>query len=178
VDPTFISLLVVLPTTALGGLAWWLHHRRIKSPTLKPLRLLAKPRQQFPSAATADPALLAALRGEHLEPLLCPACRREFEENYRHCPFDASPLLSQSRAHELPGGMVCPQCSRGFEPGVRSCPHDAEELIPYSLYQTTHLPLHELGEACPNKICPLCTHKYQGEATFCGRDGAELVSMN
>jgi hypothetical protein len=177
-EPTFISLLVMLPTTAIGGLVFWLHHRKAKKPNAQPPRLLAKPRHQLPSAATAAPTLLAALRGEHQEPLLCPACRREFEENYRHCLFDASPLLPHSRAQELPGGMVCPQCSRGFEPGVRNCLHDAEELIPYSLSRTTRSPLHEPGEACPNKICPLCTHKYQGEATFCGRDGAELVSMN
>jgi predicted amidophosphoribosyltransferase len=129
-------------------------------------------------AATGDPSLLAALRGELHEPLFCPACRREFEESYRHCPYDSSPLFPLSRAQELPSGMVCPQCSRGFEPGVRHCSHDAEELIPYSLYCTTHPPNLEADEDFLRKICPLCTHKYQGAASFCGRDGAELVSMN
>jgi hypothetical protein len=28
------------------------------------------------------------------------------------------------------------------------------------------------------KICPHCAQRYESEATFCGRDGSELVSVN
>jgi len=28
------------------------------------------------------------------------------------------------------------------------------------------------------KICPNCSRRYESEATFCGRDGEELVPVN
>jgi hypothetical protein len=28
------------------------------------------------------------------------------------------------------------------------------------------------------KICPHCSRRYESEATFCGRDGSALVSVN
>ena len=28
------------------------------------------------------------------------------------------------------------------------------------------------------KICPHCSRRYESDATFCGRDGASLVSVN
>ena len=175
--PALLSLLFLLPAAAVGGVFLWLRQRRPKPNPQLP-RPHSRPRPQLPSAATQDPSLLAALRGEHDEPLLCTTCRREYEENFRYCPYDSSPLLSQSRAQDLPSGMVCPRCQRGFEPGVKSCSHDGEELIPYSLFCATHGERLELSEDDLGKICPSCTNKYQGTASFCGRDGTELVLMN
>jgi hypothetical protein len=28
------------------------------------------------------------------------------------------------------------------------------------------------------KICPICSRRFESDATFCGRDGSELVSVN
>jgi len=28
------------------------------------------------------------------------------------------------------------------------------------------------------KICPHCSRRYESDATFCGRDGSALVSVN
>jgi hypothetical protein len=172
VDPAWLSLIVAVPVATLGGVWLWLRRRR--QPTLQ-LRAVRRP--LLPSAATADPNLLAKLRGASGEPVSCPACRREFGPEYRHCPYDASPLVTQDQLQEMPGGMFCPTCKRGFEPGVRACPHDGEELIPHSLFRATHPDAGELDDGM-RKICPLCTNKYDGPASFCGRDGSELVLMN
>lgn len=74
--------------------------------------------------------------------------------------------------------MFCPQCRRGFEPGVRSCPRDDEDLIPYPVFLATYHEPSSWETEGLHKICPLCTNKYEGKASFCGRDGSELVLMN
>jgi len=33
-------------------------------------------------------------------------------------------------------------------------------------------------KARKGKICPTCGERYDGEATFCGKDGTELVPVN
>jgi hypothetical protein len=104
-----------------------------------------------------------------------------------------------------PGGK-CPRCRRVYDAGTRFCAVDAEELVPLSLWQATHaeggvhvdsedgepsavapggearraargraLAVHFHGEG---KICPVCAAKYDLEASFCGRDGSELVTVN
>ena len=95
-----------------------------------------------------------------------------------------------------PGGK-CPRCRRVYDAGTRFCAVDAEELVPLPLWQASHAPrpactstgdaagagaaarvggaVHFHGEG---KICPVCAAKYDLEATFCGRDGSELVTVN
>jgi uncharacterized protein YbaR (Trm112 family) len=172
-ESTWLSLLFALPVATLGVSGVWLWLRRKK--TAEPAPRPRPPRPLLPAAATADPRLLPQLRGEALEALICPACRREYDGEFRHCPYDASGLVPQSQAAEVVGGMFCPRCRRGFEPGTRSCPNDAEDLIPYPLFKATSAPHDHDGL---RKICPLCTSKFEGGASFCGRDGSELVLMN
>lgn len=175
VDPALISLFVALPMATLGGVWLWFRHRRQQvRPVL--VSIPAAPRSLLPTAATADPRLLSKLRGESNDPMTCPACRRESPAEFRHCRYDASPLIPQDQAQDLGGGMFCPSCRRGFEAGVRACPNDGEELLPYPLFRATHPEPDDEDDV--RKICPLCTYKYQGAASFCGRDGAELVLMN
>jgi hypothetical protein len=73
-------------------------------------------------------------------------------------------------------------CKRSFDGGKRFCPYDAEELAPVTAPMAARRTpraggppglAHVLG-----KICPHCSKRYESEATFCGRDGAELVSIN
>jgi hypothetical protein len=103
-------------------------------------------------------------------------------------------------------GGKCPRCRRLYDAGIRFCAVDAEELVPLTLWQASHpeggvhydtdeseLPAGAAGTdarraAAPRtaavhfhgdgKICPVCASKYDLEASFCGRDGSELVTVN
>ena len=65
-------------------------------------------------------------------------------------------------------------CGQGFAPGVRTCPEHGEELIPAALYRAQPTP----GPRPTKKICPVCGAQYEGDAQFCGADGATLVPIN
>lgn len=119
------------------------------------------------------------------DPMVCPACRREFEPRLRFCPFDASRLVPapqmlerMSEGHRR--GVACPHCGRAFEGRVRSCPHDGADLIPMSVYQATHAAhaAHDHDDGMVAKICPECQGRYGYAASFCGKDGVELVVLN
>ena len=114
------------------------------------------------------------------------------------CPVDACRLVATAEGaaaeRAAPGGK-CPRCRRVYDAGTRFCAVDAEELVPLPLWQATHAEggvhvdeaergaarrasvgaVHFHGEG---KICPVCAAKYDLEATFCGRDGSELVTVN
>lgn len=139
-------------------------------------------------------------------PLTCPACRRGYPAGTTYCPVDACKLVATaegaSAERAAPGGK-CPRCRRVYDAGTRFCAVDAEELVPLTLWQASHAgegggvhvdeaadaaaagaataaarsgaPVHFHGEG---KICPVCAAKYDLEATFCGRDGSELVTVN
>jgi hypothetical protein len=135
-------------------------------------------------------------------PLTCPACRRGYPAGTTYCPVDACKLVATaegaSAERSAPGGK-CPRCRRVYDAGTRFCAVDAEELVPLPLWQASHAaeggvhvdeadaaaagasaargaaPVHFHGEG---KICPVCAAKYDLEATFCGRDGSELVTVN
>ncbi|MGZ3439029.1 MAG: hypothetical protein ACXVDD_05925 [Polyangia bacterium] len=102
-----------------------------------------------------------------------------------------------SSERSAPGGK-CPRCRRVYDSGTRFCAVDAEELVPLPLWQASHATeggvhvdesettgagaarvpggaVHFHGEG---KICPVCAAKYDLEASFCGRDGSELVTVN
>ena len=80
----------------------------------------------------------------------------------------------------------------------RFCPFDGDELVPLTLaWGRARRDAVEAGAsaaggiaAAPSasssvasvelmgKICPHCSRRYESDATFCGRDGAALVSVN
>jgi hypothetical protein len=138
-------------------------------------------------------------------PMMCPACRRGYPAGTSYCPVDACKLVATaegaSAERAAPGGK-CPRCRRVYEAGTRFCAVDAEELVPLPLWQASHATeggvhvddadaaaaggasraarasggaVHFHGEG---KICPVCAAKYDLEASFCGRDGSELVTVN
>ena len=127
-------------------------------------------------------------------PLACPACRRSYPSGTVFCPVDACRLIAHGEgatAERAASGGKCPRCRRVYDAGTRFCAVDAEELVPLPVWQATHAeggvavepeeasrgrgPVHFHGEG---KICPVCASKYDLEASFCGRDGSELVTVN
>jgi predicted amidophosphoribosyltransferase len=125
---------------------------------------------------------------------LCPACHREFGPGLQYCPHDARELVPahDPRARALAPGMACSTCGRSFDGTKRYCPFDGDELVPTPLARGTaghssQLASAELAGAvlasaafagAVGKICPHCSRRYESEATFCGRDGSELVTVN
>ena len=129
-------------------------------------------------------------------PMTCPACRRGYPAGTTFCAVDACRLVATaegaSAERGTPGGK-CPRCRRVYDSGTRFCAVDAEELVPLPLWHATHAEgggvhvdeaesgaraigaVHFHGEG---KICPVCAAKYDLEASFCGRDGSELVTVN
>jgi predicted amidophosphoribosyltransferase len=115
-------------------------------------------------------------------PLICPACRREYQSGLKYCPHDARALVVAAEAGarssgSSSGGMTCPVCKRSFEGNKKFCPYDAEELVPVALAMRGARPPAALPRIL-GKICPHCAQRYESDATFCGRDGSELVSVN
>ncbi|MDB4969607.1 MAG: hypothetical protein JWN44_5296 [Myxococcales bacterium] len=130
-------------------------------------------------------------------PMACPACRRSYPSGTVYCPVDACRLVATgegaSAERGSPGGK-CPRCRRVYDAGTRFCAVDADELVPLPLWQASHAEAsaHAEGEEAAGrvsstgavhfhgegKICPVCAAKYDLEATFCGRDGSELVTVN
>ncbi|MSP62048.1 MAG: hypothetical protein EXR72_17290 [Myxococcales bacterium] len=117
-------------------------------------------------------------------PMVCPACQREFPAGITFCPADARKLVALASAGERrPSGMHCPRCRRAFESDSRFCPFDAEELVPPALWSATYDHDHGVGHGDSfihghAKICPVCAARYGLEATFCGKDGSELATVN
>lgn len=120
-------------------------------------------------------------------PMLCTSCRRAFPAGITFCPVDATRLTAVVEgALAQPGrGGRCPRCRRSFEAGVRFCPMDGEELVPLQLWQATHPeggvsvePSSDHLIGGDGKICPVCAARYDLAAGFCGRDAAELVTIN
>lgn len=58
---------------------------------------------------------------------------------------------------------------------------DGSELVPVSLYEATRSDADAESSGPTGvmaKICPQCRSRHDLAATFCGRDGAELVAIN
>jgi hypothetical protein len=107
--------------------------------------------------------------------MFCPTCRREYPPPAGNfCPQDATRLVALAEAEQAAGPMggVCPVCRRGFEPGVKVCPTDKEELVPYAAMPAPPT------VSVKGKICPTCGDRFDGSATFCGKDGTALVLLN
>jgi hypothetical protein len=113
-------------------------------------------------------------------PMRCPACRRAFPRGTRVCPDDDQRLIAlrTDGLETLPRGGRCPRCRRNFAPGTRYCPIDAEALVAANAPAQVHGHEHHHLLVGDGKICPVCAARYGLEASFCGRDGSELVSVN
>ena len=117
-------------------------------------------------------------------PLVCPSCMREYPQGNAFCPVDARKLVpAEELSDRRPPGVRCPRCRRAFEPSTRFCPVDADELVPQAIFDATHDHEHDHGDDLhggdgSGKICPLCACKYGIDASFCGKDGSELVTVN
>jgi hypothetical protein len=104
----------------------------------------------------------------------CPRCRRVYDAGTRFCAIDAEelvPLPLWQATHAESGLHVD---GDDAEPsGVRALPAGpgGGDVRRASVPAAVHF--HGEG-----KICPICAAKYDLEACFCGRDGAELVTVN
>jgi hypothetical protein len=140
--------------------------------------------------------------------LVCPACQREYDAGLQFCPHDARELMpvTDPAARAAVPGMTCPACRRSFDGLKRFCPFDGDELVPLTLaVGAASRPVGAMGGAgtmgaigmgnmgnignvgnvgnignigLMGKICPNCSRRYASDATFCGRDGSALVSVN
>lgn len=108
-------------------------------------------------------------------PMACPTCGRESPSGTLFCPVDARRLVPAESAGERRASVHCPRCRRAFDAGSRFCPFDAEDL---QAWAAEHEHTHGDGEDDAGKICPVCAAKYGIEATFCGKDGSELMTVN
>jgi len=123
--------------------------------------------------------------------LVCPACQREYDAGLQFCPHDARELMpvTDPAARAAVPGMTCPACRRSFDALKRFCPFDGDELVPLTLAVGAATgavgAMGGVGAmaamatvALMGKICPNCSRRYESDATFCGRDGSALVSVN
>jgi hypothetical protein len=167
----WLGIALVALAVLAAGLFWWLRAGHVR-----------------------DEAAVRAVRGAL--PMTCPACRRAYPTGTVFCPVDACRLIAHTEgavaARNVQGGK-CPRCRRVYDAGTRFCAVDAEELVPLPVWRATHAeggvavdadestspigraPVHFHGDG---KICPVCASKYDLEASFCGRDGSELVTVN
>lgn len=82
-----------------------------------------------------------------------------------------------------PTVLLCPVCGAEEAAGSAAafCPHDGTRLVPA---EGAAIPRPVPRPAAPRiaggrgKICPTCGGRFEGEATFCGRDGTVLVLVN
>src|SRR5262245_4558546 len=143
---------------------------------------------------TGRPAAAGAHAASGAEPptLVCPACQREYDAGLQFCPHDARELVParDPAARAAAPGVTCPSCRRSFDAMKRFCPFDGDELVPLGVALASpgvHAALaagsvgnvaNVANVALMGKICPHCSRRYESDATFCGRDGSALVSVN
>lgn len=102
----------------------------------------------------------------------------------------AAEAKAKDRERQRPRGpartgpmMSCPKCRREFADGTTAfCPHDGTKLASGGAAPSTEgAPVGTAGVAgaAPRgKICPTCGGRFEGAATFCGKDGTALVLLN
>ena len=100
----------------------------------------------------------------------CPTCKRSFRDTF-FCPHDGS-KLSDMPADKLDFTLLCPTCKRGFPEGTKTCPDHGDELVLPAPARPAPV------KAARGKICPTCGARFDGAATFCGKDGTSLVLLN
>lgn len=80
--------------------------------------------------------------------------------------------------------MRCPKCDELFDPSVGFCPNDGAPLSPASdvapLAPIAPPPVSKSPRSKKKleKICPTCGDRFDGDASFCGKDGTTLVPIN
>ena len=122
------------------------------------------------------------------DPMACPSCRREFDSHLKFCPHDATRLIPAPQmllaiSEQKSSGHICPHCRRTYDGPIRFCPHDGHDLVLIADFRAhgdsprphRHEDDPEHGSA---KICPECRGRYRYGASFCGKDGVELVVLN
>jgi hypothetical protein len=173
-QPVEIALFVVVAALAVALIAYAVR------PHLKARQSEKRP-DQPPELGQAGMDLRA--RGPAL---ICPACHRDYAPGLRFCPHDARDLIPATDpiARAAGTGATCPTCKRSFDAGKKFCAFDGEELVPLPLAIGGVDAAGAAGAGAGvflgglGKICPSCSRRYESDATFCGRDGAELVSGN
>ena len=157
---------------------------RRRAPPAPPPEVPEAPAPAPPTPSRPSIAVVRAARritGAGLEVatsgMVCPTCRTEYA-GMLYCQRDARRLVAaEDMLDGRPTGGMCPRCGRAFEPGLRRCPHDSTELVPPSAYRATRRPEPPLTGVLA-KVCPVCRHRHDLAAKFCGRDGHDLVVMN
>ena len=90
-----------------------------------------------------------------------------------------------------PGGLACPQCGREYPATAAFCEEDGTALVA-SATQPSQPPVKPPPSISPasrpapsaprkkqnEKICPNCGDRFPAEASFCGKDGTQLVPVN
>src|SRR4051812_42214385 len=159
--------------------------------------LWLRARTRSAARAAAGSQGVASARPRGAPGLICPACHRDYEAGLQFCPHDARELVpvGDPGTRAAAPGTTCPSCRRSFDATKRFCPFDGDELVPLTLAVgsaavPTALGVGGLGVGVETgvsvgvgvgtmgKICPHCSRRYENDATFCGRDGASLVSVN
>ena len=140
-------------------------------------------RRLIASESLADAPLPSRELAPPPQPMVCPACHRDYSPGLRFCPHDARDLVpaSDPAARAAGAGLTCPTCKRSYDTGKKFCAFDGEELVPLPLAMGVGDPAGAVAVAFAGgmgKICPNCSRRYESEATFCGRDGEELVPVN
>jgi hypothetical protein len=146
---------------------------------IRPYLRAREPTPPLTPARAPEPSATELVQPAPVQPMVCPACHRDYPPGLRFCPQDARTLVpvNDPAARPIGAGATCPICKRSFEAGKRFCSFDGEALVPLTLA----IGVGEAGAHLPGvlgKICPNCSRRYDGEATFCGRDGEELVVVN
>lgn len=193
-QPIEIVLFGAITALAAGliGYLLWPFARGRRAPTARHHRPTARP------LAAAEPPARS---------MVCPACQREYEAGLQFCPHDARELVParDHGARAAAPGMTCPSCRRSFDAMKRFCPFDGDELVPLTIAIGSAPAVGGAGMGAVGgmsglggvgvgglgggnvgagaveamgKICPHCSRRYESEATFCGRDGSALVSVN
>lgn len=122
-------------------------------------------------AARTDAPRATAAVAQPAEERSCPTCKRTFKDTL-FCPHDGT-KLSDKPAEDLGSSLLCPTCKRAFPEGTRTCPEHGDELAPLP-GPARAAPV----KAAKGKICPSCGARFEGAATFCGKDGTSLVLLN
>jgi hypothetical protein len=183
----WVGIVLVALAMVVAVLFWRLRGNAARSGNAERAALSALPmscpacRRSYPAGTTfcaVDACrLVATSEGATVERAAaggrCPRCRRVYEAGVRFCAVDADelvPLPLWHASHAAEGGVhlegddaEVPAAGAGGAGDARRAPSPRLTAV------------HFHGEG---KICPVCASKYDLEASFCGRDGSELVTVN